>query len=96
MKTTSSSISSGGRGPRRNEFCDKEPCTLLQKFVLAKLTMLDKESGLLSSLVLPNPTKAGAKQPVAPYEVIFHYCPFCGTRLLDNEDVIEWLERRIR
>jgi hypothetical protein len=59
------------------------------------LAMRESEGKTIQVLVLPDPTPMGVPQPVRPHMVTFSYCPFCGTRILDNKEVLEWIERKM-
>lgn len=67
------------------EFCDRSPCLLLQKFV-RQLAVPAKTPAVLQAVVLPH----GTGNVLTP--VTFNYCPFCGTRLEGNDQVCSWIE----
>lgn len=67
-----------------NEYCDWEPCHWLKKFIEAKLD--EGQKAVSASIV------SKSKKPKA-FRVFFWYCPFCGTRLHDNKDVLGWIHQ---
>ena len=74
-----------------SEFCDWVPCTSLQRLV-DTLVPRDRPSRVIQLLVYvpkTNPLKAPLKR------VHFAYCPFCGTRIEGNKEVLDWIDKRI-
>jgi hypothetical protein len=44
-------------------------------------------------LTLTPPNKC--KKKMAPVQrVTFYYCPFCGTRLSGNKEILEWVHKK--
>ena len=74
------------------EFCDWEPCTWLQKYVFSLLPK-DRSSDSVQVDALHRPHKANGKVGEIR-RVTFYYCPFCGTRLTGNKEILEWIQKR--
>jgi hypothetical protein len=80
-----------------------EPCGTLQRFVLDRLAMRtptattkkewDTRTIQIVSLSDPSRTRTYLKR--APRIVTLHYCPFCGTRLIENDKVQAWMDKRL-
>jgi hypothetical protein len=68
------------------EFCDWEPCPLLKKFVTRFRPKDHKEGTVQADVVIQKGPGKGREARVTLW-----YCPFCGTRIHDNEDVQNWL-----
>lgn len=74
------------------DFCDWAPCSLLQKFVVELLPKNRREGTVEGFIVVP-PMKANSR-PEPPKRVTFYYCPFCGTRLSENKEILGWIQKR--
>lgn len=66
------------------EFCDWEPCVWLKRFFDHKLD--DGKQGEVSMTIVVRSRKAKTKT------ITFWYCPFCGTRIHNNKEVLRWIE----
>lgn len=74
------------------DFCDWEPCLWLQKFVVG-LMPKDRNINTVQVLAVVPVMKTTARvEPVK--RVTFYYCPFCGTRLSENKEILEWIYKR--
>ena len=80
---------------RRNKFCDCEPCGLLLKFMEQQLTMMSPSRLGLQILVLQRPTQKGGAVKKPARIVTLVYCPFCGTRIDENKEILAWIDRRL-
>jgi hypothetical protein len=69
-------------------YCDWEPCRLLQKFI-RELATTPRSPATVQALVFAPKTDMG-KVPLRL--LTFYYCPFCGTRLDKNEEILRWIE----
>ena len=73
-----------------NYFCDKAPCSLLQEFI-QQLSTSPRPGAALEVLILV-PRSDLSREPIR--QTSLYYCPLCGTRLYDNEELIKWIEGR--
>jgi len=74
------------------DFCDWGPCTWLQKFV-TELMPKDRKEGTVQVLVIVPVAKTNPR--VEPSKrVTFYYCPFCGTRLSENKEILDWIYKK--
>ena len=67
-----------------SEFCDWEPCHWLKKFIEQKMD--DGLRGTISFDVVQRSRKSKTRK------VHLWYCPFCGTRIHNNPEVMKWVE----
>jgi hypothetical protein len=74
-----------------SEFCDWVPCSQLQRFV-DQLAPKDRPSRSLQVLAYV-PKSNPRVEPLR--RVTFYYCPFCGTRIEGNKEVLDWIDTRI-
>jgi len=74
------------------DFCDWAPCGWLQKFVTG-LMPSDRVEGTVQILALVPASKTNARGEPAK-RVTFYYCPFCGTRLSENKEILDWIQKR--
>ncbi len=72
-------------------FCDWEPCPWLKKLV-----ELGIPKGSQSIALVVNPKINRKTYPLPPFTLNLWYCPFCGVRIHDNKDILEWIAKRIR
>lgn len=72
------------------EFCDWEPCKLLQQAIVMFLDPEWRPGEDIRFKILDR-TINGQPRPV-----YFTYCPFCGTRLRGNKEVVSWVRTAIR
>lgn len=74
--------------------CDWEPCPWLKRLV-ESFTARGSKAAVIN---LVPPTREGTeKAPLAPVIPLnLWYCPFCGTRIHDNKDILVWIERKMR
>lgn len=70
-----------------NEFCDWEPCHLLQKLI--KKFALKPGDAPSTRILMLRPGNRAADEP--PQVLTLYYCPFCGTRISDNKEILDWL-----
>ena len=68
-----------------NEYCDRSPCNLLQKFI-EEVAAHPQPGATVQAKVVPR-----GHSPKKLKLVTFYYCPFCGTRLDENEEVLKWI-----
>lgn len=66
-------------------FCDWEPCRLMQEFI-KKYALPQRPPATVQSLIC-HPRKTSIPNRI----LTFYYCPFCGTRLHDNKEILEWI-----
>lgn len=73
------------------KFCDREPCEGLKKalprFLSSSWRLRNRNENLRVEIL-----DQSSQEPITVYLV---YCPFCGTRLTGNEDVLEWVSRAL-
>jgi hypothetical protein len=74
------------------DFCDWEPCSWLQKFVLSLLPK-DRDLDTVQVEAFHRPSRVNGKAGEIR-RVTFYYCPFCGTRLTGNKEILEWIQRK--
>lgn len=74
------------------EFCDWEPCHWLQKFVMSMLPK-DRTAFSVQADTLNVPLKSTDKTRTVK-RVTFYYCPFCGTRLVGNKEILAWINKK--
>jgi hypothetical protein len=67
------------------EFCDWEPCGLLQEFI-KKYALPLHPPATVQGVFVP-----AAGKLAQPKILTFYYCPFCGTRLHNNKEILEWI-----
>jgi hypothetical protein len=67
-------------------FCDWKPCSMLQKAVPLFLDPKWRPGEDIKFLVSDRASK-GQLRPM-----YFSYCPFCGTRIRGNKDILGWVE----
>lgn len=72
-----------------NEYCDWTPCKWLQKTFSSKMVVRSKDKSIQLLVSKPRGNEPAKK-------VTLWYCPFCGTRLYDNKDILEWVEERLK
>lgn len=68
-----------------SEYCDWEPCHWLKKFIEQKMD--DGTEGTVSMDVVQR-----SRRKEKTRKLHLWYCPFCGTRLHDNKEVMKWVE----
>jgi thiol-disulfide isomerase/thioredoxin len=68
-----------------NEYCDRSPCNLLQKFI-EEVAAHPQPGATVQAKVVPH-----GRTPKKLSLVTFYYCPFCGTCLDANEEVLKWI-----
>ena len=72
-------------------YCDWEPCTWLQKFVT---DLMPKDVSPDTVQIRTMTPLNRCKKKTAPVQTVtFYYCPFCGTRLSGNKEILEWVHR---
>jgi hypothetical protein len=71
-----------------NEYCDRSPCRLLQKFI-EDVAIPAKPPATVQALIMPSERSREELKLTT-----FYYCPFCGTRLHGNEEVLKWMASR--
>lgn len=74
------------------EFCDWAPCMWLQR-LLATMMPRDRAIDSVQVLVLGPPTKNSGRAGELK-RVTLYYCPFCGTRLSENKEILEWIQNK--
>lgn len=74
----------------KSEFCDWEPCPWLKKLITR---LLSAQKGEPFGLVV-SPQKLNQPMVHGPQRLNLWYCPFCGTRIYDNKEILGWVERR--
>lgn len=74
------------------DYCDWEPCSWLQKFVISLLPR-DRNDDTVQVDVIQRPSKINGRVEVSR-RMTFYYCPFCGTRLYENKEVMEWIHKK--
>lgn len=72
------------------QFCDWEPCVALQEALHKFLPDNTKRGEEIKFYI---ETKAAHSRATRHFLVQMLYCPFCGTRLKDNKDIIEWVDK---
>lgn len=73
-----------------NEFCDWVPCDFLQKFIMS-LMPGSRSPRTVQALVF-HPKNSPKGEPAKL--VTFYYCPFCGTRIHENKEVLDWIDKK--
>lgn len=75
-----------------HDFCDWEPCELLKQFV-KRFALPRRDPTTVQALVF----KPGSDVFEEPMKITtFYYCPFCGTRMHNNREVLEWISEHGR
>jgi hypothetical protein len=74
------------------DFCDWEPCSWLQKYVFSLLPK-DRSADTVQVDALRRPLRVNGKAGEIR-RVTFYYCPFCGTRLTGNKEILEWIQKK--
>ena len=77
---------------KAGDFCDWVPCVWLQEFV-TQLMPKDRARGTVQILALVPPEKTNARTESVK-RVTLYYCPFCGTRLSENPEILKWIQNR--
>ena len=75
-----------------SDYCDWEPCEWLQKFVMTLLPK-DRSEDSVQIDVTQKPSKLNGRVEQLRC-VTFYYCPFCGTRLHENKEIMEWIQKK--
>lgn len=76
------------------DFCDWEPCSWLQKFVVNLLPKdRNEDSVQVIAVTATAPAKPNGKVDHLK-RVTFYYCPFCGTRLSGNKEILDWIYKK--
>lgn len=70
------------------KFCDREPCEELKR-ALPRFLPRDWRSKSKGESLKFQMVDQLSGRPITVYLV---YCPFCGTRLFENEDIMESVE----
>lgn len=74
------------------DFCDWEPCSWLQKYILGIMPK-DRKADTIQGDMVQYPSKLNGRV-VQVRRVTFHYCPFCGTRIFENKEILEWVDKK--
>lgn len=72
------------------EFCDWEPCEFLGKFIISLLPV-GRSARTVQALVV---TAKSSARGDPPKRVTFYYCPFCGTRIHENKEILDWIDKK--
>lgn len=67
-------------------FCDWKPCTMLQQAVVMFLDPAWRPGEDIRFKIMDRSIGGVARI------VYLSYCPFCGTRIRNNKDVLGWVE----
>jgi hypothetical protein len=71
------------------DYCDWDPCAFLQKLIL---DLMPNDRGADTVQVLTLGQSKGS--PLSLKRVTLYYCPFCGTRLHGNKEILSWAYRK--